>query len=1266
MLFQAQKENSEEAVNPEAEVDVDFKPLVSLPDTYQLTTGQECEDQLFCERAKLFRFDPNTKQWKERGIGNMTIMKNRQSRKSRLVMRREQVLKLCCNHVILPEMEFNPMSEGGNAWRWFTPCDFSDEEPKPEQLAIRFKKKEQADSFREVVSKCIQESATISAGMVDKDTSSSEEQQFSADIKLYQFQIESKVWERKGDGKVMIIKTLGGLQLLRVVDTSNCVFYEETLSTSCKLTQLPAEEKSWTWSHVMSSTSEVIRYAMRFLELSDSDQFEQLVCEHIVTIVPHSPRSPEIPPLSPASSSGGSPYKGRGRPLIEAIKSIGIWCCENCNTKNPGSESECLVCSAARPSPSLLSPPGMQNENPFFSKGKPVDYNVSSLSSNVFALNNGTATGSDSFCNYTPFSIALLQHQQDSNKSDGPPSLVSVPSQEGDSEISAGQRQQMTRPLFQMPTFTINSETKPPFPLLDSTGSDNLTAAQADSSSEHPETEANIYFDPVVSLPSEFDNKSGEENEECVFTHRAKLYRYDSQGKMWKDRGIGSIKILTHKTSNKGRILMRREQVLKLCCNHYIVSGMTLKPGSYPDRSWIWFTSADYSEEVAQPEMLCVKFKDPEIARDFKNTFNSFATNAHSGTPVKPIDRSSEPCQDDEVVFIREELPEQELINLAQHYMLPQTFFNYLTKPPCPGCIGCDDEEAESEGTTERFVAPPKSNILPTTTFPEVKKSEVLMFSSDSDTLSFADLAMAADNNTSGFGGGFGSGGNKGFAGAGKPLFSIPTNNENETVDNFESTAEFKPIVKLPSHVKLQSGEENEVVLFSHRAKLYRFDTSSKQWKERGIGDIKILQHKKTGKFRILMRRNQILKLCCNHLIVKGMALTARDEKSLQWITLSDFSEEESKSEQFTVRFKLAETASTFQRVFNDCLSSLDSGEGISSDSQESTTISSAVQVVTQWECQSCYVHNEQCIAKCIVCGSDRDPAVVSTSTSECIVTIAKEQPFITSVITTKEQPAVITVTASKEQSNIEEQPVITTKEQPTVITVTASKEQLSIEEQPSVTTVTEVKQQPGVTTCSAAMSAALTFPSVTTTSTAPTTNPSIFVFGSSNTSQSKSSSPAEFSFGSNTGSFNFSQSDPNIFGSSKLGAFNFTMNTTTSTTNSAMKTTSVPNFFSNTNITFLQSFNKETDGGEADSQTEEWVTESESEHVGSEYNLEQSMDDEDDEELVGSSINNTLTGDADASITSVNTLVEQGDSLVTEQTHDNASGEAEEQSLLQ
>jgi len=45
-------------------------------------------------------------------------------------------------------------------------------------------------------------------------------------------------------------------------------------------------------------------------------------------------------------------------------------------------------------------------------------------------------------------------------------------------------------------------------------------------------------------------------------------------------------------------------------------------------------------------------------------------------------------------------------------------------------------------------------------------------------------------------------------------------------------------------------------VTFCQRAKLFRFVDS--QWKERGIGDMKILRHRETFKYRIVMRREQV------------------------------------------------------------------------------------------------------------------------------------------------------------------------------------------------------------------------------------------------------------------------------------------------------------------------------------------------------------------------------------------------------------------------
>ena len=71
--------------------------------------------------------------------------------------------------------------------------------------------------------------------------------------------------------------------------------------------------------------------------------------------------------------------------------------------------------------------------------------------------------------------------------------------------------------------------------------------------------------------------KTGEEDEERVFGERAKLFRLiDGQ---WKERGLGELKIL--KGSGQHRLVMRREQVLKLCANHKLVAGMKVAAVSY-------------------------------------------------------------------------------------------------------------------------------------------------------------------------------------------------------------------------------------------------------------------------------------------------------------------------------------------------------------------------------------------------------------------------------------------------------------------------------------------------------------------------------------------------------------------------------------------------------------------------------------------------------------------------------------------------------------
>lgn len=128
-----------------------------------------------------------------------------------------------------------------------------------------------------------------------------------------------------------------------------------------------------------------------------------------------------------------------------------------------------------------------------------------------------------------------------------------------------------------------------------------------------------IHFEPIVSLP-EVETKSGEEDEEIIFKERCKLYRWDRDASQWKERGVGDLKILSNSQKQCYRILMRREQVLKVCANHVITDEMELKLMNTSSNSYVW-TAADYTDGEAKIEQLAVRFKTPELAAVFKNKF---------------------------------------------------------------------------------------------------------------------------------------------------------------------------------------------------------------------------------------------------------------------------------------------------------------------------------------------------------------------------------------------------------------------------------------------------------------------------------------------------------------------------------------------------------------------------------------------------------------------------------------------------------------------
>jgi len=135
-----------------------------------------------------------------------------------------------------------------------------------------------------------------------------------------------------------------------------------------------------------------------------------------------------------------------------------------------------------------------------------------------------------------------------------------------------------------------------------------------------------------------------------------------------------------------------------------------------------------------------------------------------------------------------------------------------------------------------------------------------------------------------------------------------------------EHDPHFEPVIKLTEEIATKTNEEDETVVFKLRAKLFRFEINSSEWKERGTGEARLLQHKDTQKIRLVMRREKTLKVCANHLISPDMKLQPNigSDRSWVWKVAADYSEDPPTSETLAIRFANADFAGQFKKAFED------------------------------------------------------------------------------------------------------------------------------------------------------------------------------------------------------------------------------------------------------------------------------------------------------------------------------------------------------------
>lgn len=135
-------------VEGDEEPDIHFDPVVKL-EKVDVKTNEENEEVLFKVRAKLFKYHGDANEWKERGVGDAKFLQHKESKKVRLLMRRDKTLKICANHIISPLYTLKPNIGSEKSWVYSVTADVSEGEPEAQTLAIRFGNKENADKFKE-------------------------------------------------------------------------------------------------------------------------------------------------------------------------------------------------------------------------------------------------------------------------------------------------------------------------------------------------------------------------------------------------------------------------------------------------------------------------------------------------------------------------------------------------------------------------------------------------------------------------------------------------------------------------------------------------------------------------------------------------------------------------------------------------------------------------------------------------------------------------------------------------------------------------------------------------------------------------------------------------------------------------------------------------------------------------------------------------------------------------------------------------------------
>mmetsp|Transcript_48813 Transcript_48813/g.55294 ORF Transcript_48813/g.55294 Transcript_48813/m.55294 type:complete len:255 (-) Transcript_48813:356-1120(-) len=153
----------------EEESTAQFTPVVTL-DEVDVQSGEEEEEIIYCQRGKLFIYGETlldvgsgNKQWNERGIGDIRILKHREHQGMRVLMRQEKTMKVIVNHALDPRITLEPNVGSDRSWVW-SAFDFATGELVETVFAIRFADSDIANAFKTIFEEQQTEMEKVLAG----------------------------------------------------------------------------------------------------------------------------------------------------------------------------------------------------------------------------------------------------------------------------------------------------------------------------------------------------------------------------------------------------------------------------------------------------------------------------------------------------------------------------------------------------------------------------------------------------------------------------------------------------------------------------------------------------------------------------------------------------------------------------------------------------------------------------------------------------------------------------------------------------------------------------------------------------------------------------------------------------------------------------------------------------------------------------------------------------------------------------------------------